>query len=66
MAVLSSAGAPEASVLAARCRLADDQVGPRLARCVDRLRRLLKANPDHWCAVWAVTEYGVRQGEDLP
>ena len=52
--------------LAARCRLANDQVEPRLVRCVDRLRRLLKANPDHWCAVRAVTEYGARQREALP
>jgi RNA polymerase sigma factor (sigma-70 family) len=52
--------------LAAHCHLAEDQIGPRLARCVDRLRRLLKANPDHWCAVRAVTEYGARQGEALP
>ena len=52
--------------LAARYRLADDQIGPRLARCMDRLRRLLKANPDHWCAMRAVTKYGAHQAESLP
>ncbi|MFA5205468.1 MAG: RNA polymerase sigma factor [Lentisphaeria bacterium] len=52
--------------LAARCRLADDQVGPRLARCVDRLRRLLKTNPEQLSAVLAIKEYGVCQAEAQP